>query len=41
MRREADQIEAGTHPLFTNSPAIIRRLAAKALRDRADAFEGR
>lgn len=36
MRREADAIEAGTHQLFKDSPAIIRRLAAKSLRDRAN-----
>jgi hypothetical protein len=41
MRAEADTIDAGTHPFFgANTPAITRRLAAKSLRDRADAVEG-
>lgn len=38
MLAEAKQIEEGTHPFFgAGTPAMIRRLAAKALRDRAAA----
>lgn len=38
MLAEAKTIEDGTHPFFgPGTPAMIRRLAAKALRDRAEA----